>query len=157
MGSTHSCDESGECVVRACQFQKPTTDSNNGQGGAETTDFADAVDSTLVDFFGGTKVMSRDDIIDLRDDITSNLTDSMDINAGCIGFADATDPPGKTPEKFTYSTSTGSLIACTIIAIVFIVAAMFIWRWFVRRNESSVVASTPPSTDTDNESTNDPR
>ena len=148
---TSSCDSADECVVRACQFSNKTVNHGQASPNQKETDknFLEAVDSHLESFFGTNDAANITTIDALKTSITGKNIKNIDIGAGCIGFNDVFKK-----ESFTHNTSTGSLIACTIISIMFVVAAMFIWKRFVRRrNKLSVNASTQRSIDADKDFT----
>ena len=126
MGGSPSCDSPSECVIRACQFSRTSKDQVNipTKDRPEDDDESkhkEQVTTDLTKFFQ-TDSASADTINTLRSKLMG--TQSMDINAGCIGFKDAV----KTTEKFNSSRSRGSLLACTIIGIVIVVMLIFAWR-----------------------------
>ncbi len=153
MGGSPSCDEAGECAVRACQFSKHSnTDISHGQGIAEiTTKFNRDVDGTLDTFFNENAAANRTNIDNLKDAIIGDSTANMDIGVSCIGFTDATK------ENFTRTDSSSSLIACVVICITLAVAFMIAWRiYFCKRNRPTDTIK-QSSTRTAEESTNDLR
>lgn len=152
---TSSCDSADECVIRGCQFSKHSNgEINHGQAEQDTKNesnsaFADSVNSKLSAFFLNNLAAKKETINSLKTIITGKNTEDMDIDSGCIGLDNVFKKEG-----FTHDNSTSSVIACVIIGIIFTVAAIFIWRWFIdRRNKPLTVDSTTRPIDRDKEFT----